>query len=301
VLNRYKMYLDARLGNTETGIADAERFFAIRGGDATYLPMDYTMYGTILKNAGRTHEAIEQYEKAIALNPDLLETYDEAVSMARSIDDYNLGARYYERMLEVKKRMDEDKYNNDRLVDINTLGNLYYQAGTLTTVEKHPELVDALMAEQAWEGRLIADIDTLNADSLRSDKEYFSAGYRKYNLLRAESLFSELVELAPESYTGYYYLARTNNALHPGNDGIQNGIPGEHYSKTVSVIDARDEETPMSSMMQRALKEGLGYLAYYHYMKDDTENAVKYATRLLELDPENANAKAILEDIKSRK
>jgi tetratricopeptide (TPR) repeat protein len=216
--------------------------------------------------------------------------------MWRESGDYNMAAHYYRAMMDVRERIDGQMYA-DLLPDVNTLGNLYYQAGTLTTVQRNPQLIAALMADDVRIRELAASDPGLSPDSLRNATGYFTAAFQKHNLLKADSVFNKLVELAPESYTGYYYLARTGNALYPGQAGIDNGIPKEMYSKTVSIIDGRGDGQEPSPMMMRALREALGYMAYYYYLTGDTANAMLYSGRLLEIDPQNANANAIRSDI----
>jgi tetratricopeptide (TPR) repeat protein len=261
IFNRFQMYLDAATNNP-AGAADADKFFGLTPvGINSFLPQDYIMYGTIQANAGNAQEVETQFDKAISLAPDRLESYEEAIAEARKLREYALAAKYYKQMIGTKERVDIDKYENDKLLDINTLGNLYYQAGTLS-----------------------------KADSLT----------KRENLLRADELFTEMTELAPNSYTGYYYLARTANALYPGDTGIGNGFPMKHYSKTVSIIENREDDQPMSAIMLRALKEGLGYMAFYYYKTDDTANALIYSDKLLAIDPAHPNANAIKQDILSR-
>lgn len=302
VLNRYKMYLSAKTGNYAEGLAEAEKFFALRtgeNGNAGHIALDYLMYGSILKDAGRLGDAVEQYNKAIALEPNKLETYDEAINMARDMRDYALAAEYYSRQVDKKKELDEDKYYTDRLVDLNSLGNLYYQAGTLMNMSRTPALITAIMTDQNRIDRILGANVGARADSLRLDAGYFANYYAKYNLRQADAMFRELIEAAPESYTGYYYMARTQNALFPGQAGIDSGLPKQYYEKTAELIEGRENDSEMSAMMSRALKESLAYLAYYYYMTDNKERATFFSTRLLELDPENANARAILDDLRA--
>jgi tetratricopeptide (TPR) repeat protein len=261
ILNRYSMYLDADTSNT-SGATDAERFFALTPvGSNKFLPGDYLKYGEILTEAGRMQDALAQYDKAIALDPDDLQTYKNLAEMGSSTGNYDIAARYYAQLMEAKERVDAALFNKDQLVDINTLGLYYYQAGAQKSLD---------------------------------------VAAQKENLLLADKTFKTLTELAPESYIGYVYLARTANRLYPQEEGIENGSPKEYYTKTIETIEGREEGEAATPAMDRAYTEGMAYLAYYYYMTDDTANAIIMCDKLLAIDPAHVNANAIKNDILSR-
>lgn len=210
--------------------------------------------------------------------------------MAKEIENFGMAADYYKAYMEKKAAAADGAGYSDELVDINILGYDYFTAGT--TIAKNPVLAGELMKNNALIKELLASGNGFNADSLANNLEYFTASYSKYYLSKASATFSTLMQRAPESYSGYRFKALSENALNP--DMQSNTATRDNYEKMIEVITAK-EGWETSSSMQRMLLEGYGYLLIYYYKTDDTSKAIQYAHKVLEIDPENSNAKAILE------
>lgn len=290
ILNRYQLYIYAKTGNYTQGIKLAENFFSL-AESSRYIPMDYTAYATLLKDAKRYDEAIAQFNQAIKIDPDTPERYKEASEMAKEIKNLGMAADYYKTYIDKKTQAAGAGYP-DELLDINTLGSNYYTAGT--SISKNPELAAGLMKNSVLIGELLASGNGFNADSLASSLEYFTASYSKYYLKKASATFSTIIERAPESYIGYRFKALSEHALNP--DVKNSSAAKGYYEKMVEVITAKDDWRTTPSMQRMAL-EGYNYLAYYYYLTGDAPQAIQYANKVLELDPENSNAKAILADL----
>lgn len=287
VMSRYQLYLYSKAGNYNDGLPFAEKFFSL-GDKSRYIYMDYTAYASLLKDAKRYNEAMAQFDHAINIEPDILERYKEAVEMASEINNYGKAADYYRVYID-KKILAAGEGYPDELYDISTLGNTYYNAGT--TIAKNPELAAQLMKNSDLIKELLASDSGLNAELLANDLTYFTAAYSRYFLNKARPVFSTIIERSPDSYTGYRFKARTEYALNPD---VKTSAAKDYYEKMVAIITAKED---ISKPMITAMLEGYNYLVIYYYLTDNKSKAIEYANKVLELDPENVNAKAILEDL----
>ena len=289
VLNRYLMYINAKTKNIEEGLQVADKFFTLRDASG-YIPMDYAMYAQVLSAAKRYNEAVAQYEKAISMEPEKLEVYAEAASIAREKRDYALAANFVKRQMAVKAQLSNDSEYMDDIVDINTLGYDYYSAGV--TISRNSGVAEEKMADKALKSELLASDNRLNNDSLNNSLGYFTKSYSLYNLNKADAVFDMLIERAPESYAGYRFKALTKHAINPDTEV---GLAKPYYEKVEKIIMSEEDE--LTAAKKRILLEAYNYLGYYYYMKSDKGNTILYWNKVLEIDPDNKNAKLVLEDI----
>ncbi|MDR2362537.1 MAG: hypothetical protein LBD91_07390 [Prevotellaceae bacterium] len=120
----------------------------------------------------------------------------------------------------------------------------------------------------------------------------------------ADSLFAMLTEIAPTSYLGFFWRARTNSALDPE---TTEGLAQPYYEKVIELVIDQPDRYKMQ------LIESYKYFGYFHYLKADaitTQNkgnakpareeylkVKEYFSKVLELDPNDATALKVMEDI----
>jgi tetratricopeptide (TPR) repeat protein len=291
VLNRYLLYINSKTNQTEEGLAIAEKFFKFRA-DTGYIGEDFAAYANLLTQAKRFDEAYVAFDKAVKLNPKEFHLYDEASSTASNEKNYIKAASYIQQKIDEKiKESNDPEYKGD-LLDVTTLGNSYYVAGS--TLLKNPALSEKAILDPVIVESVKTKVQSIVTDSL-SDLNYFSKAYGKYYLAKADSVFVVQLSLAPESYTGYRYKALINNALYPD---IKEGAAKPFYEKVIEILTQPDYELTKNTI--RVLVEAYSYLGYHYYMNDDKENTITYCNKVLEFDSENVNAKAIIEDVNKR-
>jgi len=291
VLNRYLMYIYAKTDNFESGLEQEKKFFALRPDASGYISMDYTMYASILKKMGRYNEAIEQYNTAIQLDPGKTELYDEAADMAKAKKDYGLAAAYYKAL--IAKKAERGKETNpeytDNLMDIYSLSYNYYSAGA--TIAKNPQLAEELMKNNTIMNNIIAENTGVNTDSLKTNISYFSRQYALYNLYKADSVVDILIKQTPSDiYTGYRLKALIKHAINPA---VEMGAAKPYYEKVVEIITAQQDIKPSAKVV---LLEAYNYLGYYYYLIGDKPNIILYWNKVLEIKPEDENAKKVLDE-----
>lgn len=289
VLNRYKMYIADKTHQTDQGVAAAGKFFSLRdtGG---YIAGDYSVYASILTHGGKPDEAYAQYDQAIRLFPENMDLYTQAASTARENKDYAKAAHYVKEQMNEKATLSKASGYQDDAVDINTLGYDYYSAGV--SITHNDSLAGRRMHDPALVSAITASEQDVITDSL-TDVHYFAKIDARYNLNKADSVFDLLIRRAPDSYSGYRYKALTQHALHPE---IEKGSAKPYYEKAIEIITQNNAN--ITAAAKSVLLEAYNYLGYYYYMKSDQANTALYWGKVLELDPDNKNAKLVLDDIK---
>jgi tetratricopeptide (TPR) repeat protein len=114
---------------------------------------------------------------------------------------------------------------------------------------------------------------------------YFDKNYQK-----ADSLFSKLTEIQPKWHPGFLWRGRVQSAM----DSTQTKTfaAKESYDKVIELASA----DPVKNKTD--LLEAYNYLAFYYIQKDENTNAKTTYKKILELDPENKEAKENLKQLK---
>ena len=111
------------------------------------------------------------------------------------------------------------------------------------------------------------------------------AYYRSEDFNMADSVFGMYVDKYPDQSYGYYWLAKANAAV---DKDMAEGRAIPHYKKLIDVLNA-DQQNPNYKAW---LVESYGYLAAYEANKEkDYPEAIGYFEKVLEVDPENSDAK----------
>lgn len=137
-------------------------------------------------------------------------------------------------------------------------------------------------AQAKWLGMFYNDNEDVNNLNLFN---WGLAHYRAGEYEMADSVFGMYVAKYPEQSFGYYWEARSNAAR---DSSIEFGLAVPHYQKLVEVLQKDSTNANYKTWMI----EAYGYLAAYEVNteKDYTE-AVDYFEKVLQVDPENENAK----------
>jgi tetratricopeptide (TPR) repeat protein len=139
----------------------------------------------------------------------------------------------------------------------------------------------------------------LGTDSLVTPENRLAA------LRKADSTFTQITELAPTSFLGYFWRARTNSMIDPE---ASEGLAKPYYEKVIEVL------LDQSDRYKKELIESYKYLGYYYYMqadgimkknknnpdkaKEEFLTAKSFFSKVLELNPEDSVARDAIEGIK---
>ena len=254
ILNRLSMYTKNELKDYAGASAAAEKFFSLPlPKDVKYIIQDYMAYGNILSESGKKLEAIEQFKKAIELDPAKIELNKEIATILANEDMNAEAAEFYKKYIELKGEAAD-------ATDFNQLARYYNYAGAA----------------------LIAKTD---------DAEAKAKGIEL--LKEADKNFGVVAERVPDSYLGYYQRAQVNARMDPD---TEQGLAKPYYEKVIEVLLSKPDPNT------RVLEEAYQYLSYYYYLSfDKTKKAEdkafvkEYSHKVLEINPENPNGKALFE------
>lgn len=126
------------------------------------------------------------------------------------------------------------------------------------------------------------------ADTLSAEKQKLALEY----LGKADSAFVIVGQKSPESYIGPLWRGHTNSVLDPE---TKTALAKPFYEDAMAKMEKRIAEGDNVAKYRRDLIICYNYEAYYYFMKEDKANASIFCNKILAIDPNNAQAKAILE------
>ena len=144
-------------------------------------------------------------------------------------------------------------------------------------------------AERAiWLGNYyIKNKKSTNVDLFNWGLAWFQAG----NFEKSDSVFGMYVDKYPTQLFGYYWRARSNAAI---DTTMEQGLAIPYYLKVVEI-----GELDSTGSSKRQLIESYGYLAGYETNQNKNYGkAVEYFEKLLQLDPNNEQAKKYVQILK---
>ncbi|GAB6012343.1 tetratricopeptide repeat protein [Viscerimonas tarda] len=264
VLNRLLTYSAVELEDYANGLIVADKFFSLDKGTSEYIARDYITYGKILIENGQIDKALEQYDLAIKLDPTQFDLYKEIAGTladaGRTIDAANYFRKYID--LAGEKAEALDYYN---------MGRYYYMAAG-------------------------SGVNSEEAEVLAKIKEH---------LLAADTAFATVATRVSDSHLGSFWRARANSLLDviAGKETkARPQLAKPYYEAAIDIILAKEEAEKSNA---KELIEAYRYLnSYYYLLYDETKspeakaNTILYGEKLLSLDPENAQAKQIVEALK---
>ena len=123
--------------------------------------------------------------------------------------------------------------------------------------------------------------------------DYFSIGrayYLNSQLVEADSAFTKLIELQPAMMVGYQWQTKVKANQDPTSE---QGLAKPYYEKIIEIGSVNPEKN------KDMLVEAYGYLgAYYYNVKHDKAATIPYYEKILELKPDDADAKENLRILK---
>ncbi|MFM7023630.1 MAG: tetratricopeptide repeat protein [Flavobacteriales bacterium] len=161
-----------------------------------------------------------------------------------------------------------------------TDAELYMELGTLYYRNKqYPQAISAL------EKRIVLQKGASPNDFNALGRAYF---YNK-DYAKSDSIFAKIVAAKPDLPLGYLWRARSMANLDPDS---KLGLAKPHYEAFIQKAEVDVQKN------KKDLVDAYSYIAYYSYMHNDLPNARLYYKKVLELDPENANAKTFMKEVK---
>ncbi len=120
-------------------------------------------------------------------------------------------------------------------------------------------------------------------------QDYFNLGKACFfakDYVRADSAFTQITRIKPEAATGWLWRAKANARLEPdvvadSSAVAHYGIAKPFFEKYVTIVTA----SPDISKYKKDLIDAYNYLASYHYLKGEKEQAGAFCEKTLLLEP----------------
>ncbi len=217
VLNRLLFYNDFELGNTDAALSEAEKFFNSGYQESDFISQDYLYYGRLQIQEQQIPQGIALLQKALELNPDQLEIYQEIGAAYEDLGDFDDAIDNY--TLFIQKSPEDQIQSSDYL----KLGRAAYYAGNhvdSTAVNRHAlqevyfakaDSTFALMTERypdsyqgyLWRARANSALDPETESGLA--KPYYE---KTIEVLDERGNGSPSIYIECYGYLGYYYYVK---------------------------------------------------------------------------------------------
>lgn len=275
VVNRLLMYTYDKLKNYDEVIATGKKFFSLPAGEnINYLVTDYTVLADALMAKGQIDEAVKAYEKAVAIEPVQPTLSREIATKLAGADRTADAAAFYQKYI--------DALPNEDASDYLQLGIYYYRtAGKFSTkvaaAEKNQSGTTPNSGQFTTEPTL-----TVLKDSMA---QYVS---------KADEAFAKVIELAPDSYQGYYWRANANTLLDPD---LSKGLANDDYLKMIELLVTSGDKDNQSKLIEAYRYFSIYYLYQFDANKqaDNKNKAKEYANKVLQLKPDDDTSLKIIE------
>jgi len=256
-LQAYNMY---ELKQYEEGYAKMEKFFATVPQDKQ-IYLDFITLGRLQVQLKKYDSAIENLNKAIALDAEKTEPYKELALAYAAKENYEEGVKYFEKYFEMTPKA--------LASELNTFGEMNTNAAA-TILDNNKKDVKALQANQ----------------------QLFNSYVEK-----GAKAFSDLIALAPELHIGYLnraYLYSMADGYEYGITGKNKGVSLPYYNEALEVMLKNNAD----GRFNRSIAEAYNSQARYYIQNDETKNAIELYRKALAVDPTNADAIKVLTQLK---
>jgi len=273
---RIRGYIAYETGDYENGLALMRKFFTLHD-PGKMIPLDYIYYAKLLQKTGDEPLAIENYRKAVALEPARTDLYQEMARLASKNRMHGAAAQFYAKMIE---------NGADRLNATFLAGKEYFFEG-----ESWKSRFDSLKELQKRNG--IPFTDSLK---VRENRRYF--------YLKADSAFAVVVKLSPDYAGGFIWKGRIQSLLDPE---ARNSGARDAYEMALGLLMKDDQIKNRKSIIECYKYLGSWYFLAYEklYSTNKQESAemrsrtLDYFTKITELDPSDKQALNVLRKMRA--
>lgn len=278
VLLRIRAYIAYETGDYKMGLEYMNQFFKHHDPNKV-IAADYIYFARILVKLGKEPAAIESLRHAIAFEPAKTEFYEELAQLCARNNLHREAAGYYQKMAET---------GSDKVVTTFQAGKEFYFEGEMWKTR-----YDSLLKIHQTGKIQFAD----SAAVLKNKIQFYA---------KADSAFAVVNRLNPEYAGGFIWKGRIQSLLDPEaeHDGAKNA-----YEKALVLLQKGDP-----AKNRKMIIECYKYMGSWYYMfseklaasdKDQSaemrNKSIDFFTKISELDPSDAQAKAVPAKMKTKK
>ncbi|MDR1763798.1 MAG: tetratricopeptide repeat protein [Dysgonamonadaceae bacterium] len=262
VMHRLEAYTDYELGNYEGGLKKMEDFLSSVAIER-HIYLDYLTMAQYYEQQKQYDKAVESFKKALELDQTKTELYKNMADAASSGGDYDNAIKYFEKYFELN--------TNYSPYDLYMYADLCSNAAGKCVNNYNTSLTPEQTAKNDAELKIYAD-----------------------KVIKANT---DLIERAPDSYLGYYGRAKIYSTLDVYNlkkTGKMTGIAKPYYEEALKVLLANNEE----GKLNRYIIDAYNYFSVCAISDDDKPTVIDYNKKILDVDPNNKDARDILDALK---
>ena len=204
-------------------------------------------------------------------------------------------------IIELKKAVDRDSTRYDLYEEI---------ARTYSKLKKHQDAIDSYHELMKRSNGYMVNLD------YQIGKEYYmmaednttpgDTAIQNLNYRQADTSFTKVTQLSPDSYLGFLWKGRALSKLDPETN---KGLAKPSYDSAMVLLQKGD-----TLKNQKQLMECYRYLAFYYYVQADNlklskqlaesdtamNNSINYWSKILEMNPADEQAKTALDNLKKK-
>lgn len=278
---------------------------------------DIEKYATVLYFSQEYLKSLEQINSVLKKDPNnfimrRLEFYNN-IDLGNDQEALALGEKFFTSKGEKDEYIEQDYSSYAKLLTKNKQDAaaipFYEKALKIdsTKVEFYKEISSAYEKTEKYDEAIASYQKYMDLLEKPNPSDYYNFGRSYYNagtqkgiqgdtvaqkayLNKADSLFTEVTVLNPDSYLGFIYKARTLSSLDPE---FTLGLAKPAYEQTLEKVLAVNEDGKRG----RELTECYMYLANYYYLNKDKTKALEYFNKALELNPNNEQLKKAIKEL----
>lgn len=243
------------------------------------IPYDSTVLGIVRLTAYLNYEAGDSAKSLNAINTLWNMT---AADTGKRI---NLDYEYYGKIL--------IKNGNDSLGGMLLWQSYYFDP---SKTDKLDEIAKTFTKNKRYAESAKAYEEKIKQGANVTVTDYFNLGkayYYSNDSVKADSAFARVTEIQPAYPYGHFWRGRTNLRMDPNATA---GLANPHFEKFIELTAA--DTAAMTKVRRNELVEAYGNIALSYYNQKNYDKASEYCKKVIDLDPENANAKKILNNIR---
>ncbi|HEY5510934.1 MAG TPA: tetratricopeptide repeat protein [Prolixibacteraceae bacterium] len=271
VLLRIRGYIAYETGDYQNALAYMKKFFTLHD-PGKLIALDYIYFAKILLKTGDEILAIENYRKAVALEPARTDLFQEIARLAAKNRMHREAAQFYAKMIES---------GADRLNATFLIGKEYFFEG------------------ESWKARFDSLMELQNKNIIPFTDSLKVKENRRHFYLKADSAFTVVGRMSPDYAGGFIWKGRMQSLLDP--EASSSGAK-EAYEKALEILLKGDQTRNRKSIVECYKYLGSWYFLAYEklYNTNKQESAemrsrcMEYFTKIKELDPSDKQALDVL-------
>lgn len=264
VMYRIEAYNNYKNKNYELGLEQMNKFVQNTPKEK-HIYYDYVTLGDLQVEMKQPDLALESYKKALELDSTKTVVYDKLTTAAENAKNYPLAVEYYEKSFTANP-------------DFSLMSLFYYGQANFNAASYY--------------------IDTQNI-AAETTPELAAANEAAFNVYfqKGAKAFSDVITRKQDTYLGYFWRANIHSLVDSYNqlrDKPMAGVAKPYYEEALKFMLENNSEGKRNNDIIQCYR----YLASYYYTLDDLNMVGEYYKKILEIDPNNEQAKKTLDMLK---